>query len=103
MADEKGLLFRTEVRRRPLRMFPEEVSHRSRSHFVQLPQERGGKVERGFDGGELFQPIGHVVISFGGMKAHPGHTGRSRDRVRVIGLMHMPEKTDVGSFHGRTL
>ena len=37
------------------------------------------------------------------METHPWHTGRPRDRVRVIRLMHMPEKTDVGGLHGRML
>ena len=37
------------------------------------------------------------------METHPGHAGRPRDRVRVIGLMHMPEKTDVGGLHGRNV
>ncbi|TKS58508.1 MAG: hypothetical protein EWM73_03505 [Nitrospira sp.] len=103
MSDEKGFLFRTEVRRRTLRMFQKEVAHRSCSNFLQLSQERGGKVERGFDRGELLQPIGHIVVGLGGMETHPGHTGRPRDRVRVIRLMHVPEKTDVGSLHGRML
>ncbi len=37
------------------------------------------------------------------MQPHPGHAGRPCDGVRVIRLMHMPEKTDVGSLHDRML
>ncbi len=103
MPDEKGFLFRTKIRRRALRMFQKEVADLSRSDFLQLQQERRSKVERGFDRGELLQPIGHIVVGLSGVQAHPGHTGRPRDRVRVIGLMHMPEKTDVGSLHRRIL
>ena len=101
MPDEKGFLFRAKVCRRALRMFQKEIAHRSRSDFLQLSQERRRKVECGFDRGKLLQPIGHVVVGLGGMETHPGHAGRPRDRVRVIGLMHMPEKTDVGGLHGQ--
>ena len=37
------------------------------------------------------------------MKTYPGHTGRPRNRVCVIRLMHVPEKTDSGSLHGQML
>src|SRR5262245_21194961 len=103
MADEKGFFFWEEVRRRTLRMIQKEITHRPCPDFLQLSQERGCKVERGLHGRKLLQPVRHIVVSFGRMETHPGHTSSTRNRVRVIRLVHMPEKTDVGSLHSRML
>ncbi len=38
-------------------------------------------------------------VRFGGMETDPGHADRPAHGIGIVGLMHMPEKTDPGGFH----
>ncbi len=39
--------------------------------------------------------VDHVEIALGGMEPHPGHHGLFRQRIDVIGLVHVPEDDDI--------
>ena len=79
MADEKCLLGRCQVCRRPLRIFQEEIGHGARTQFCQLQQKGGSEIERRLNIGKLGHEKGHVEIRFGRVEAHPRHAGGPRD------------------------
>ncbi len=99
MPDHKRFFFQREVRRRSLGVFEKQIEDRTGSDLLQLEEQRRGKVEGGVHLRKLLEQIGHIIVGFGRMQAHPGHTGRCGQRVRVIGLVHVPEKTDVDLLH----
>ena len=77
-----------------------QIQNEAITNFLELEQQGRGEVERRVKEWEPIKEKGHVEVGLGGMQAHPRHTRRSRDRVGVIRLMHMPKKTDSNSFHG---
>ena len=62
---------------------------------VQLPDEGRNEVEGLPDARVILQQGDHVVISLEGVKTHPGEGILPGQGVPVIGLMHVPEKSDV--------
>ena len=99
MPDQKGLLFRSEGLQPDVAHIPERGHAPSRPISCSCRRSDGVKLNVLASLRKLLQPIGHIVIGLGGMETHPGHTGGSRDRVRVVRLMHMPEETELNGFH----
>lgn len=99
MADEKGFFRRREVGGRTLRMFKEQITDAPRGELFELQQQGGGEVEGRTGLRKLFEHEGHIIVGLRGMQADPGHTRGPGERVRVIRLMHMPEKAELYGFH----
>src|SRR6185312_6253205 len=81
-------------------MFKKQIQNGAITDFLELKQQGRGEVERRMNERIAVEEKGHIEVGLCGVQAHPRHTGRSRDRVGVIRLMHMPKKTDSNSFHG---
>src|SRR6476620_623877 len=101
MADEEGLLLVIQIGGPPPRMLQKQILNGTVTDLLELDQQRGREVEGGVIPWKPVQEKDHVEIRFGGMHTHPRHAGRPRDGIGVIGLMHMPKKTDSNSFHGQ--
>ena len=84
-------------------MFQEHVGDGAGGQLLQLSEQRRGKVECGGNSGKPIEQEGHVEIGLGGVEAHPRHAGRSRDRVGIVGLMHVPQEAQRDAFHAPAL
>jgi len=63
--------------------------------FEDLADQDGGEVEIDAQVGLGGDEVDHVEIALGGMEPHPGHLGLFRQRIDVIGLVHVPEDDHV--------
>ena len=99
MTDQKGLFFEGQIGRWALGMFEKKIEDLAGADFLELQEERRGKIECGANSRKFFQQIGHIVVGLGRMQAYPRHAGRSGHRIGVVGLVHMPQETHMDMLH----
>ena len=99
MPQDEGTLIRTQISGGADGMRPEYVSHVSPLLLLELEKQGRRDVDGGMHFGMLFQQHRHVEVAFGRMEPHPRERSGAGQRIRIIGLVQMPEKSDRNCFH----
>ena len=80
-------------------MRPEYVLHVPPLLLLELEKEGRRDIDCGMHFGMLLQQHRHIEVAFGRMEPHPRERSGAGQRIRIIGLMQMPEKRDRNCFH----
>ena len=72
-----------------------EVGDAACDDLLDLQQEHRGEVEVEPHAGVVRDEGDHIEVTLHAVEAHPGHRRLARERVDVIGLVHVPEESHV--------
>ena len=87
-------LIQIELIGRAFAQIPDIIAGAVFNIILDLQQQRGHQVDVLLHRGKFLDQQQHVEVIFGGVKAHPGHVIISPG-IFIIGLMIMPQKSDV--------